>query len=87
LTANVGMPDLSLELHHGRSERVFGRYPNVDFVCAALVWGTRRPGECAPEMCDIIVVAHGLCSDLGVGVCADIGDLLCNTASPIRSHR
>ena len=45
LTADIWVPDLCLELHHGGLERVIARYPNIDLVDSPFVRRSRRPLE------------------------------------------
>jgi hypothetical protein len=70
------MPDLGLEAHDRRSERVFVRNLNVDSERAALVRCVWRPVELAAEVCEVIAVARGIDNDLGVLVVLDVGNLL-----------
>jgi hypothetical protein len=83
LRADIGMPDLGLEAHDGRSERVFARDLDVHGECAALVRRVWRPVELAAEVCEVIAVAGGLDDDLGVLVVLDVGNLLCDAPGSV----
>lgn len=80
------MPNFCQELHYRRPEGILGGYLDVDFVCATLVRCPRRARKGPAEVRDIVIVPHGLCGDLGVGVCTNVGNFLCNTASSVRRH-
>lgn len=54
LTADIGMPDLGLELHDRRAEWVFIGYPDVDKISAILVGSTRRTFEGTPDMSEVV---------------------------------
>ncbi len=87
LAADVGMPDLGVELHDGRTEGILGGDLDVDDVLAALVWSARGPGYASLEVCQVAAAVDGLGRDVGVGsVGSHVAQLLGDTAHPARRH-
>ncbi len=85
LTADVGMPDLGLELHHGRPERVLCWYLYVNPVPSALIWSIWWAEKLAPKMRQVIR-NYRFDQYPGVRVVLDIGDFLGDTASATGAH-
>lgn len=81
------MPDFGLESHTRRPEWVFGGDSDIDMVGATLIRCAWRTRERATEMSDVSFIVHWLCKNLGLAVRVDIGELLCDTAGSIGSHR
>lgn len=86
LTANVGMPDSGNEFHGRRPKWILVGDLDVDFEGASFVGCTRWPWECPPNMRNVIVSPNWLCCDLRYCICANIGELFCETAHPVGSH-
>ena len=83
MRADIGVPDLGLEPHDRRPERVLARDLDVDVECAALVWCVWRAVELAAQMCEVVAISCGLDDDLGMLVVLNVGDLLCDAAGSV----
>ena len=80
------MPHLRVELHDRRPKRVFAGYPDIDVICAALVWCTRRAFEGALEVEQVRTIADSIRRDVGEGVGADVGNLFSYATSAVGCH-
>lgn len=80
------MPDLGVELHHRRAERIFIWYPNIDYVCAVLVsgpwWSLERP----LQMRQIFTTSDCFGKNVGLAIGVDVCNLLRDTTSSVGGH-
>ena len=80
------MPDLGVELHDWRLERVFIRNTDIDIVGASFIRGTRRPLKGTLEVRDVCPVAYRVGRNVGQFVGVNIGHLFRDSACTTRRH-
>ncbi|KAK5632793.1 hypothetical protein RRF57_008507 [Xylaria bambusicola] len=79
------MPDLGVELHNGRTERVLEWNLDVDNVLAALVGSARGSEYAGLEMCQVAAAVDRLGRDIGAGgIGSHVAQLFGDTAHPAR---
>ena len=83
MATDIRMPDLRVELHYRWPKRVILRNSDIDRVAAALIRGTWWALKGTLQVHHIIAMADRDLRDL---VSMDVGDLLANSTSPVRSH-
>lgn len=86
MRADVRVPDLGLEFHVRRPERVLAGNLDIDLEGSSFVWRVRWPKELTSEMCQVIAVPRRLYYDLREFVVLDIGDLFGDASSTVRGH-
>lgn len=86
MRADVGVPDLGLELHVRWSKRVLARDLDVDMICSTLIWCIWRPKELSAKMCEVVAVSCRLYYDLRELVVLDVGDLFGDPPGTIGGH-
>lgn len=84
LAANVGMPDVGLEAHQGRAERVLGRDFNVDNETATLVRRARGACNTGFEMGQIAGLVGGLGRDVARRIGLYVGQLFGDSSGSAR---
>jgi hypothetical protein len=88
LTADVGMPDLGIELHNRRAEGVFCGDLDVDNIPPPFVRCTRRTKDAGLEVRQVITTLGRFGRDIRVGnIGAHIAQLFGNTAHSTGRHR
>lgn len=86
LTADIWMPDLGLELHDRRTERVFIGYLNVHKICTVFVGRAWGAFEGTPEMSEVVTTSQWISRDLRMRIRVDVCDFFRDTAVAIGSH-
>ena len=86
LTADIGMPDLGIELHYRRAKRVIIWYPHIHHICPSLIRCAWRTFECTFEVCEIGAVAYGAGLYVREVVVVDVCHLFCNAAGTACRH-